>query len=371
MQIQKNVPLAPLTTLGVGGNARYFVEVRTEAETREALCWASERELPLFVLGGGSNVVIADRGFPGLILKMSIGGVECGPENENRLFWAGAGNSWDPFVSQTVAEGMAGLVLLSGIPGTVGGTPIQNVGAYGAEVAAAIRTVRVLDRRDGRVVELPAAACSFGYRRSIFNTEERGRYLVLAVCYSLPKEASPELRYPDLLAFFSKKDTPPSLQEIREAVLQIRRSKAMIIAADEEDSRSVGSFFKNPILESAAFAELWSRAEKRGLTPPSYPTGGGKHKIPAAWLVENTGFPKGFHRASVGISRRHALAIVNRGGATAAEVVAFMGEIQDAVEALFAVRLQPEPVFVGFESCGTLALPAERWIGKQNESTLS
>jgi UDP-N-acetylmuramate dehydrogenase len=350
MRIQKNVPLAPLTTLGVGGDARYFVEARTEVETRESLCWASERNLPLFVLGGGSNVVIADGGFPGLVLRMAIGGVEGGRENGKHLFWAGAGELWDPFVLRTVAEGMADLVLLSGIPGTVGGTPIQNVGAYGAEVATSIRTVRVLDRHDGRVVELPAAACSFGYRRSIFNTEEKGRYLVLAVCYSLFEEGNPEFRYPDLLSFFSKKDAPPSLEEIRKAVLQIRRSKAMVMAADEEDSRSVGSFFKNPILESAAFAELQTRAEKRGLTPPSYLASGGKQKVPAAWLVENAGFPKGFHRAAVGISRRHALAIVNRGGATAADVIAFMGEIQDAVEALFAVRIEPEPVFVGFES---------------------
>ncbi|WP_018291417.1 UDP-N-acetylmuramate dehydrogenase [Verrucomicrobium sp. 3C] len=371
MQIQKNVPLAPLTTLGVGGKAHYFAEVRTEAEAGEALSWASEHDLPLFVLGGGSNVVVADRGFPGLVLKVAIGGVEAGRENGNRLFWVGAGNPWDPFVSQTVAEDLAGLVLLSGIPGTVGGTPIQNVGAYGAEVAAAIRTVRVLDRRAGHVVEMPAAACSFGYRRSIFNAEEKGRYLVLAVCYSLPKDGKPDLRYPDLLAFFSKNDAPPSLQEIRQAVLCIRRSKAMVIAADEEDSRSVGSFFKNPILESAAFAELCRRAEKRGLIPPSYPTSDGKYKVPAAWLVENAGFPKGFQRASVGISRRHALAIVNRGGATAAEVLAFMGEIEDAVDLLFAVRLKPEPVFVGFESCGTPALPTLRRIGQKKGSTLS
>ncbi|MGD9895864.1 MAG: UDP-N-acetylmuramate dehydrogenase [Candidatus Methylacidiphilaceae bacterium] len=351
MQIQENVPLAPLTTLGVGGNARFFVEVRTETEGCDALSWASERNLPLFVLGGGSNVVIGDRGFPGLVLKMAIRGVESGSENGNRIFWAGAGEPWDPFVLRTISEHLPGLVLLSGIPGTVGGTPIQNVGAYGTEVATSIRAVRALDRRDGRIVELSPHACAFGYRRSIFNAEAKGCYLVLAVCYSLSQDRMPELRYPDLLSFFSKKDKPASPEEIREAVLQIRRSKAMVLAADEEDSRSVGSFFKNPILESAPFAELLSRAEKRGLTPPSYPESGGKRKVPAAWLVENAGFPKGFRRASIGISKRHALAIVNRGGATASEIIAFMGEIQNAVEAIFAVRLQPEPVFVGFESC--------------------
>lgn len=348
MRIQEQVPLAPLTTLGVGGNARYFVEVRSEAEAGDAISLASERDLPLFVLGGGSNVVIADRGFPGLVLKMAIGGVEEVEDQGNRLFWAGAGQPWDPFVHRTVSRGLAGLTLLSGIPGTVGGTPIQNVGAYGAEVSTSIRAVRAVDRRSGRVVELPSAACGFGYRRSIFNAEEKGRYLVLAVCFSLPEGGPLEIRYPDLLSFFSESSHPPSLAEIREAVLQIRRSKAMVISADLEDSRSVGSFFKNPVLEPASFAELRIRTEKRGLTPPSYPAGGGKQKVPAAWLVENAGFPKGFRRASVGISHRHALAIVNRGGATAADVVAFMGEIQNAVEALFAVRLQPEPVFVGF-----------------------
>ncbi|VVM07541.1 UDP-N-acetylmuramate dehydrogenase [Methylacidimicrobium cyclopophantes] len=350
MQIRENVPLAPLTTLGIGGRARFFTEARTEAEAREALSWATERELPLFLLGGGSNLVIADSGFPGLVLKIAIRGVEPGWENGKRLYWVGAGETWDPFVLRTVADGSPGLALLSGIPGTVGGTPIQNVGAYGAEVASSIRTVRALDRRNGRIVELSAAACSFGYRKSIFNTEEKERYLLLAVCYALPRDGDAKLRYPDLLSYFARKENPPSVKEIREAVLQIRRSKAMLVSRDEEDSRSVGSFFKNPILEPAAFAELQERAEKRGLTPPSFPAGGGKRKVPAAWLVENAGFPKGLDRGSIGISRFHALAIVNRGGATAAEVVAFMIEIQNAVEALFAVRLDPEPVFVGFES---------------------
>ncbi len=350
MQIEENVPLAPLTTLGVGGNARYLVEVRSEPEAHEALSLASERNLPLFILGGGSNVVIGDRGFAGLALKMSIRGVEEGWENGHRLFWVGAGEPWDPFVVRTVVDGLAGLVLLSGIPGTVGGTPIQNVGAYGAEVARSIRAVRAIDRRDGRVVEIPAAACSFSYRRSIFNTEEKGRYLVLAVCYSLSKEENPELGYPDLLSVFSRKGNRPSLPELREEVLRIRRSKAMVVMADEEDSRSVGSFFKNPVLDPTAFVELRRRAERLGLTPPSYPADDGKQKVPAAWLLENAGFPKGLRRGSVGISRRHALAIVNRGGATAAEIVAFMEEIKGAVEATFAIRLKPEPVFVGFDT---------------------
>ncbi|QSR84592.1 UDP-N-acetylmuramate dehydrogenase [Methylacidimicrobium sp. B4] len=350
MQIQENVPLAPLTTLGVGGNARYLVEVRSEPEAREALSLASERNLPLFILGGGSNVVIGDRGFAGLVLKMSIRGLEEEWEKGDRLFWVGAGEPWDPFVARTVAEGFAGLVLLSGIPGTVGGTPIQNVGAYGAEVATSIRAVRAIDRRDGCIVEIPAAACSFGYRRSIFNTEKNGRYLLLAVCYSLSKEENPELGYPDLRSFFSRRGGPPSLPEIREEVLRIRRAKAMVVLADEEDSRSAGSFFKNPVLEPAAWVELQRRAEKLGLVPPSYPADDGQRKVPAAWLLENSGFPKGLHRGSVGISRRHALAIVNRGGATAGEIVAFMEEIKRTVEATFAIRLQPEPVFVGFDT---------------------
>ncbi|CAB4243037.1 UDP-N-acetylenolpyruvoylglucosamine reductase [Methylacidimicrobium sp. AP8] len=348
MRVQENVPLAPLTTLGVGGNARYFVEARSESEAHKALAWASDRDLPLFVLGGGSNVVISDRGFSGLVLKISIAGVDERRDNGRRLFWVGAGEPWDPFVGRTVAAGLAGLVLLSGIPGTAGGTPIQNVGAYGAEVATSIRTVRAIDRRDGRFVELPASACSFGYRKSIFNTEQKDRYLILTVCYSLSEEETPELRYPDLVSFFSRKEGPPTAPEIREAVLGIRRAKGMIAPGEEEDSRSAGSFFKNPVLAPAAFAEMRRRAEALGLVPPSYPQGDGRRRIPAAWLVENAGFPKGFRRGAVGISRRHALAIINRGDATAAEILALMGEIQRAVERIFAVRLEPEPVFVGF-----------------------
>lgn len=348
MLIRENVPLAAMTTLGVGGPARYFIEATTEYEVAEAVEFARLQELPLFVLGGGSNVVVADRGFPGVVLKVSLGGVsQREATKEKVVFVAGAGYDWDSLVEQTVKADCAGLECLSGIPGTVGATPVQNVGAYGQEVSQTIVEVRVLDLQSLQAKTLSKEECGFGYRSSIFSTSERGRYIIVSVSFELRRGGKPGLRYPDLQNFFAWHGDP-SLSEVRAAVREIRHGKAMLIVPGEEDARSVGSFFKNPVLSQAAFDELCSRVAAHGLELPSYPVADGSRKIPAAWLVEHAGFAKGYERGRAGISRKHALAIVNRGGATSEEIIALKDELQARVLAEFGVQLEPEPVLVGF-----------------------
>jgi UDP-N-acetylmuramate dehydrogenase len=348
MLIQENVPLAPLTTLQVGGPARYFIQAHTIAEVGEAVSLASSRKLALFVLGSGSNLVISDAGWPGLVLKIAIPGIEERSQGDKSLFEVGAGEEWDKFVAQAVSHDCAGIECLSGVPGSVGGTPVQNVGAYGQEVAETIVSVLVLDLKDGQVHELCNEACSFQYRTSIFNTSERGRYIILRVTYALTAGGGPAILYADLKNYFAGWSTKPSLADTREAVRQIRASKAMLITAGDEDCRSAGSFFKNPVLSDEQYKQLSERATAKGLQIPSYPALQAQRKISAAWLVEHSGFSKGYGNGRVGISRKHALAIVNRGDATAADVVAFKEQIQAAVEQLWGVQLETEPVLVGF-----------------------
>lgn len=351
MRLLETIPLAPLTTLKIGGPARYFVEAASVGEAQEAVAFARSRDLPLFVLGGGSNIVIADSGWPGLVLKVAISGIDqlSGHDEDGKiLFSAGAGESWDKVVSYAVQARCAGVECLSGIPGSVGGTPVQNVGAYGQEVSDTISSVQVLDLKDGQARELCREACGFGYRSSIFNTTEHGRYIVLRVTYALTPDGKPHIAYADLRRHFEGRETPPNLAETREAVRHIRARKGMLITPGDPDCQSVGSFFKNPVLAEAQNTELKKRATCRGLQVPSYPALESRHKISAAWLVEHSGFSKGFVSDHVGISSKHALAIINRGGATAAEVFALKEQIQQRVEEIWGVSLEPEPVLVGF-----------------------
>jgi UDP-N-acetylmuramate dehydrogenase len=350
MKLQENVRLAPFTTLGVGGAARYFAEVRTEGELREAIELARERKLPLFVLGGGSNLLVADAGFQGVVVRIAIKGVDESDAGTNRLFQAGAGEDWDALVARAVEKNCAGIECLSGIPGTVGATPVQNVGAYGQEVSETITNVYALDLESGEINEFSNEACGFAYRASIFNTVARGRYIILGVRFALEKNGAAKVEYRDVKNYLAGRNVTPSLREVREAVREIRRGKAMLIVEGDEDCRSAGSFFKNPVVSATKFAEVQAIAEKRGLSVPRFPAAEGSVKIPAAWLVEQSGFAKGATRGRVGISRRHSLAIVNRGGASAAEIVALKDEIENAVRGQFGIELQPEPVFLGFDS---------------------
>jgi UDP-N-acetylmuramate dehydrogenase len=350
MSTAENVSLAALTTLKVGGPARYFTEPKSASEVAEAVNLARARNLPLFVLGGGSNLVVADAGWPGLVLKVAVSGIEERASNDDGkiLFEVGAGEEWDKFVARAVARNCAGVECLSGIPGSVGGTPVQNVGAYGQEVSETIESVLVFDLRDGQVRELCAEACGFQYRTSIFNTSERGRFVILRVTYSLTPGGKPRIEYADLKKHFAGFQQTPSLTSTREAVRRIRAAKAMLITPGDEDCRSAGSFFKNPVLSPDEYDELSRRAAVKGLQVPSYPALDAQRKVAAAWLVEHSGFSKGYGSGSVGISRKHALAIVNRGDATAADIMGLKDHIQQRVEELWGVQLEPEPVFVGF-----------------------
>jgi UDP-N-acetylmuramate dehydrogenase len=356
MAIQENVPLAPLTTLQVGGAARYFAELKREDEVCQTAEYAKSRDLPLFVLGGGSNLLVADSGWPGLVLKIAIGGITS-PTFENTtgnsvLFSVGAGVNWDEFVAQAVVQNCAGIECLSGIPGSVGATPVQNVGAYGQEVSDTVESVRALDLKRDRIVVLPKPACGFRYRASVFNSTERGRYIILRVNYRLKRGGAPSLKYADLQKHFAErsaeKKTPPSLAETREAVREIRRTKGMLIVPGDDDCRSAGSFFKNPVVSEDQYKELAARAASKQLELPNYPALERQRKVSAAWLVEHSGFSKGYALGRVGISQKHALALINRGEAKASDIVRLKDKIEEGVREVWGILLEPEPVFVGF-----------------------
>ena len=349
MMIGENISLAPLTTFQLGGPARFLAEATSLGDVQEAVAFARARNLPLFVLGGGSNLVVADSGWRGLVLRIAIAGIDRQPGTQDGkvLFDVGAGECWDRFVSQSVMAECAGVECLSGIPGSVGGTPVQNVGAYGQEVASTIDSVEVFDLKDSQVRKLCGEACGFAYRSSIFNTAERGRFIILRVVYALTPGGDPHLEYADLKRHFEGRETRPNLLETREAVRHIRARKGMLIVEGDPDSRSAGSFFKNPVLTEQQHEELENRASAKGLVLPAYPALEQRKKVSAAWLVEHSGFARGYSLGRVGISSKHALALVNRGGATAADVLALKDQIQQRVQEIWGVRLEPEPVFVG------------------------
>lgn len=353
--IRENVRLAPYTTLRIGGIARYFADIDHEEQLREALHFAQSHKLPTFVLGSGSNVLIADSGFAGVILHpVNKGIIFHKPKNGAALVTVAAGEDWDKFVQQCVARDLAGVECLSGIPGLVGATPIQNVGAYGQEVSETIVSVRAFDRQEDRVVEMTNEECHFSYRASLFNTTARDRYFVLAVTYKLQPHGAPTLHYADLQKYFAGHPQPPSLPEVREAVMAIRKHKGMVIVPNDPDCQSAGSFFKNPIVAPEKLAQVEAAASE---FVPRFPGANGQVKIPAAWLLEQAGFRKGYEQGRVGISSKHTLALINRSNATARELVALVGQIQQQVQTRFGISLVPEPVWVGLEPPALAALP--------------
>jgi UDP-N-acetylmuramate dehydrogenase len=345
MQVLEQVPLAPYTTFGIGGPARWFVEASTEDEVLEAVRFAREHNASLFVLGGGSNLLISDQGFPGVVLRIAMKGTEQQRAGDATVFSVAAGEDWDAFVSLAVSQNYAGIECLAGIPGTVGGTPVQNVGAYGQEVAETIRVVRALDLRTMQFLELKAKECGFAYRRSIFNGAERGRYIVTRVDYALRNSYGASISYADLKRYFQDWMREPTLSEVRSAVREIRHRKGMLIVPGDLDCRSAGSFFKNPVIADEHFARI--AASMDGMNVPNYPAGEGYVKVPAAWLLEQAGFHKGYALGRAGISSRHTLALINRGGASANDMAALRDAIVAKVAARFAIRLEPEPVWVG------------------------
>jgi len=349
MLLEENKPLAPLTTFGIGGPARWFVKAANEDEIAQTTGWAKERGSALFVLGGGSNLLVSDAGFGGLVMQVALRGIVASQDSGQTVFQAAAGEDWDAFVERTVNDNCAGIECLAGIPGTVGGTPVQNVGAYGQEVASAIQRVRAFDLSEFKFVEFTAAECGFAYRRSRFNSADRGRYIVTRVDYRLIPGGAPTLRYADLQRAFPEGPSA-SLEEVAAVVRRVRQSKGMLLVEGDPDCRSAGSFFKNPIVAEEQVRKI---AEASGKEPPRFPAGpepenAGRVKVPAAWLIEQAGFTKGYALGAAAVSSRHTLALVNRGGATAADILALAQRISTAVEVRFGIRLEMEPVMLGF-----------------------
>jgi UDP-N-acetylmuramate dehydrogenase len=342
--------LADLTTLRLGGPARRLVEAHDEDALVRAVRDADAAGEPVLVLGGGSNVVVADDGFPGTVIAVRTRGVE----RDGGLLRVAAGEDWDAFVARCVDEGLAGIECLSGIPGSVGATPIQNVGAYGQEVAGVIARVRVLDRESGELEDWGPNRCGFAYRDSVFKRTP-GRWVILAVSFALAESTSSlPIRYAELArALGVEVGERAPLREVREVVLGLRRGKGMVVAADDPDSVSAGSFFTNPILDAAVFDQLRARVRERlgeDVAPPSWPEEDGRVKTSAAWLIERAGFTKGHgDPARAAISSKHTLALTNRGGASTDDLVALAQEIAGGVRDAFGVELVPEPVFVGHE----------------------
>ena len=357
---RKSEPIAPLTTLGLGGSAQWLTVAEIEDDLMDALLWASERELPVTLLGGGSNVVVADEGIQGLVVRIATRGVEVRRDGDDAVMTVAAGEEWDGIVAFAVEQRLAGLECLSGIPGTAGATPIQNVGAYGAEVGEVLESVRLLDRVTTEVRDAGAGELRLGYRSSRLRREP-GRFIVLSVRFRLAVDGTPRIHYPELARLLDCRSSDPSLALVREAVLELRRSKSMVIDPDDPNHRSAGSFFKNPILAQAAADELIRRIHRTGIAedPPLFPTANGV-KFPAGWLIEKAGFEKGLRRGNVGLSSRHSLALVNRGGGTAAELLGLAREIQTGVRQRFGVELEPEPVFLGFDTANPLRDAAGR-----------
>lgn len=379
LEIQRDVPLAPLTTLGLGGPARYFAVARSEDDIREGQALARKNGLRLFILGGGSNTIFLDAGYDGLVLQIALKGVVGLPDSTSIrasdepgrslsgsaadradsahcAVRVSAGEMWDSFVARSVEAGLSGIESLSGIPGQAGTVPVQNVGAYGQEVSSTIEKVEGLDER-GNLITLRADECRFDYRSSLFKS---GNPLIItAVHFLLNRAGGLEPSYPELKTAFDqcREQAVPSsgpsftrveeLRLLRECVLQIRRRKSMVYDVSDPESHSVGSFFLNPILSLDAYRSFQERLQilEPGLVAPAYPARDAV-KISAAWLVERAGFARGYDAGGVGVSKAHTLSLVNRGG-KASDLLALADRIQDAVREKFGVELHREPIVAG------------------------
>lgn len=347
MNVIEGLPLAAHTTLGVGGRAAFSCEAHDPESVQRALEWADARRLPVVVLGGGSNVLVADRGLDALVLRVRDARFATTESPSGTRVRVGAGTAWDALVEWSVARGLAGLECLSGIPGDVGAAPMQNIGAYGQEVASCLLGVELVDRTNGRRLSFGRNECAFGYRESVFKSQASERYVITAVEFNLaPGPAA--VGYAELARALA--DAPnPSLARVRQAVLELRRAKSMLLDPADPNGRSAGSFFVNPTV-SAAVADAVEERARRLDVPGAMPRYAqeGSVKLSAGWLIERSGLAKGTRRGAVGLSTKHCLAIVNLGGATAADVVAFASEVRSRVHDTFGVKLQPEPRPYGF-----------------------
>jgi UDP-N-acetylmuramate dehydrogenase len=351
--VRADEDLAVHTTIGLGGKARLYAQCETRDQVVTALAFARTAGIPTHILSGGSNTIFADEGFDGLVIAIGLKGVMWELEGREARVTVRAGEWWDHLVADAIQRGCGGIECLSGIPGSVGATPIQNVGAYGQEVGESITTVRAVDRQTLKTVQFTGDECGFTYRNSRFKGDDRDAFVIIDVTFQLRAGGTADLRYGDLANALSA-NIPVSqlrpgqevLTAVRGAVLNLRRSKSMVIDPADPDSRSVGSFFMNPQLTQQEFGTLvdvWKKIGD-GSRVAGYAFPGGM-KVPAGWLVEHAGFEKGFTRNGVGISRSHALALVNRGGTTNA-LIDLAEEIRRRVREKFGIRLEYEPVVV-------------------------
>ncbi|MDD8017316.1 MAG: UDP-N-acetylmuramate dehydrogenase [Bacteroidota bacterium] len=353
LKILENIILARYTTLNLGGAAKYFCTCSTVDELKEALQFARSKKIRSHILGGGSNTIFADDGFNGLIIKIDLKGVSFVEDGNDIHVTAKAGEEWDHFVKQNVEQGFAGVECLSGIPGSVGASPIQNVGAYGQEVKETIEQVKVLDRTTLQEKVLQNGDCGFSYRQSIFKTDDANKFIIVEAIFRLKKNGRPTIHYPEVkknieasIPLSTLGDGRESLEAVRNIVLGLRKKKSMAIDPSDVNTRSAGSFFLNPIVDEKQLAKIIHQWEANGDGTP-IPTfaSESKIKIPAAWLIEKSGFKKGYSKNGVGISENHTLALVNRSGTTKA-LLALAKDIQDGVGKQFGIRLAMEPVIV-------------------------
>ena len=345
MNIQTNIPLAPLTTIQLGGPAQEYISCESVQDIISALAYAKQKNIPIHVLGGGSNTIFSDAGFSGLIIHIKNDGITHKELQDNTiLLTAQAGGDWDNVVQYAISHNATGIECLSGIPGSVGGTPFQNVGAYGQDVSQTIKSVFAINRDTLEQVEFSNSECTFGYRTSRFRAEDKDKYIITAVAFELKINKAPEIKYPELTSIVGTTIQPgkEGLQQVRNAVLALRKKKSMLVDPQDHNSVSCGSFFTNPIISTEEFVANLTLAQS---DIPNFPEKNNCVKLSAGWLIEHTGFQKGMKRGGVGISEHHSLALVNRGGTTQ-ELLDFAKEIQTAVQKQFKIQLQLEPMVI-------------------------
>ncbi|HEX8948099.1 MAG TPA: UDP-N-acetylmuramate dehydrogenase [Dissulfurispiraceae bacterium] len=347
MDIKEHAPLKEFTTFGIGGPARYLAVAESERQFMEAVSFAKQCKAPLFILGGGSNILISDQGFPGLVILSRIKGLHSREQDAHMLVSAGAGEDWDAFVKECTGHDWQGLECLSGIPGTVGAAPVQNIGAYGQSVEASIHEVRAINVLTGGITSFANRECGFAYRSSIFNTQQAGRHAISGVTFRLSPGGIPALTYHDLKNCFSG-ESSVTPAKVREAVLGIRDRKGLLILDGHESFKSAGSFFKNPVLSAAQFEKVKGLIRDGDCASWAWPMASGEVKVSAACLIQCAGFPRGYRQGDAGISPRHSLVLINHHSATSDEIVALARRIQDEVKGKFWVILKPEVQFVGF-----------------------
>lgn len=349
--IKKNIDLGPLTTIKTGGPAAYFIECAGEADILKALQFAHSKNLRIYVLGGGSNSLVSDRGFDGVVIKIANDNLNI---NEDGRVCAGAGVLWDQLVSEACHQGLSGIEAMSGIPGLVGATPVQNVGAYGQEVSETIESVKAIHRITLSTKIFSAVECDFSYRNSRFKGAEKDQWIITEVIFQLSPKLKPRPKYQELLnaltsdSDWNSEDRLQKILAIRNHVLKIRSSKGMVLNPNDPDTFSLGSFFVNPIVSAAVKDHIFNFAKVKNLSqsPPAHPAGDNMWKLSAAWLIENSGIKKGETRGRAKISSKHVLAITNPNSATTAEILDLADHIQKSVNSEFGVQLEREPVFV-------------------------